>query len=390
MKLEVLIDIIDELFNNLHIPIMILDERLNLIYPKITMINIHDLLDGILFISPDKIKILVTDHMAAYGCFPFQMNQQTHYIISCCLLNDIENVNQEVPERWKDILPEDVIKTHINSYHLINYQNIIKMIYEIVEHRVPEQNQLIVEFLNTQTQKKITNDVLTMRRLTQNTPDYYRWELLFFESFIKGNFNEIKSLLRQMTSYDVVPLSDDLLQEQIYKFISFITLLTRTTIQEGASTELAFSLSDSYIKKLNQVHNSDSIHNMIEQAIYDFYQLLIESKKSYYSLNIYKCLHYIDTHLYDKVSLQDLIEYTGLSASYLSVTFKKEVGETVTSYIQRKKIEESTRLLLFTSKSYIDISNTLQFSSQSNFIQIFKKYKEMTPKQYQLYHLKAK
>ena len=77
-----------------------------------------------------------------------------------------------------------------------------------------------------------------------------------------------------------------------------------------------------------------------------------------------------------------------LSESYLSVAFKKEVGETVTNYIQRKKADEAARLLLFTNKSHIEISCLLNYSSQSNFIQIFKKYKLMTPKQYQQSHLK--
>ncbi|WP_231385296.1 AraC family transcriptional regulator [Candidatus Stoquefichus massiliensis] len=34
------------------------------------------------------------------------------------------------------------------------------------------------------------------------------------------------------------------------------------------------------------------------------------------------------------------------------------------------------------------MSCLLNFSSQSNFIQVFKKYKHMTPKQYQDLHLK--
>ena len=83
-----------------------------------------------------------------------------------------------------------------------------------------------------------------------------------------------------------------------------------------------------------------------------------------------------------------MVEHTGLSESYLSAAFKKEVGETMTHYIQRKKADEAARLLLFTNKSHIEISCLLNYSSQSNFIQIFKKYKHMTPKQYQQSHLK--
>ncbi|MDO2410795.1 helix-turn-helix domain-containing protein [Enterococcus faecium] len=49
------------------------------------------------------------------------------------------------------------------------------------------------------------------------------------------------------------------------------------------------------------------------------------------------------------------------------------MGQTIHSYIQERKINESKHLLLFTDKSYKEISVLLSFASQSHFIQVFKK-----------------
>ena len=47
-----------------------------------------------------------------------------------------------------------------------------------------------------------------------------------------------------------------------------------------------------------------------------------------------------------------------------------------------KKSEEAARLLAFTDKSLISISDYLGFSSQSHFARVFKKYIGMTPSEY--------
>ena len=48
-------------------------------------------------------------------------------------------------------------------------------------------------------------------------------------------------------------------------------------------------------------------------------------------------------------------------------------------YINKKKIEEAQRLLRFSDKSLIAISNYLSFSSQSHFQNTFKKVTGTTP-----------
>ena len=70
------------------------------------------------------------------------------------------------------------------------------------------------------------------------------------------------------------------------------------------------------------------------------------------------------------------------SRPHLSRKFKEETGMTLTDFILTKKSEEAARLLAFTDKSLISISDYLGFSSQSHFARVFKKYIGMTPSEY--------
>jgi len=70
--------------------------------------------------------------------------------------------------------------------------------------------------------------------------------------------------------------------------------------------------------------------------------------------------------------------------NYLSSLFKKETGENLREYLLRNRIEVAKSLLSRTEYSYVQISNSLAFYSQSHFTKVFKENTGYTPKQYRL------
>lgn len=109
------------------------------------------------------------------------------------------------------------------------------------------------------------------------------------------------------------------------------------------------------------------------------------SKEDKYSFEEYIQLLY--TILTQKATTKDeLAAITEKHKNHLCSHFKKEMGTTVHRYIQEKKISEAKHLLLFTDHSYDEVGNLLAFSSQSHFIQSFKKITGYTPKEYKSLH----
>jgi AraC-like DNA-binding protein len=75
----------------------------------------------------------------------------------------------------------------------------------------------------------------------------------------------------------------------------------------------------------------------------------------------------------------------------LSFLFKKEVGITVSEYIQQTKIDEVKKLLAYSKTPISEICSLLNFNDQSYFTKVFKKVVGITPKQYrERYHLLEK
>lgn len=167
-----------------------------------------------------------------------------------------------------------------------------------------------------------------------------------------------------------------------YLMITGVALICRAAIEGGLNEETAFTLSDFYIQKLEDQNSLIDILSLMEEAIYDFTCRVSKANKQKYSASITTCIHTIENQLYGEITLDQLSAICHLSPNYLSSLFKREVGMSLSEYIQQQKIEEAKKLLTFTNYPILDIGSLLNFTDQSYFIKVFKKFTSITPKQY--------
>lgn len=147
--------------------------------------------------------------------------------------------------------------------------------------------------------------------------------------------------------------------------------------------ERAFRLSDFYIQKLDDVHTEEEVRRLHDEMVMDYAKKMRKLFRSGAdSKHINSCKEYIYSHIKDRITIEDIADALGVSASYLSRLFKKEVGISVSAYIRRQKIDIAKNLLRFSDYSTIEIANRLSFSSQSHFIQQFREVEGMTPKKF--------
>lgn len=211
----------------------------------------------------------------------------------------------------------------------------------------------------------------------------YEHEMAFFHSIKCGNIDDAKHWFKPLDSKELGKLSDDKLRNLKYHLIITIALLTRYCIEGGMEMESAYNLSDIYIRSLDKCTVEDEIHLLHRELVDDYAQRMqIIHKATLYPKPIIICLDYIYDNLHTKITLEKLSDITNLSPSYLSKLFHKETGVTVSEYITRKRIQAAENMLKYSEYSSTEISNYLCFSSESHFIQVFKKHTNHTPKRY--------
>ena len=166
-------------------------------------------------------------------------------------------------------------------------------------------------------------------------------------------------------------------------FIVSVTLASRAAIRGGMDVEDAFSLSDAYIQKCELLNHPDQITNLQFHMILEYAQKVerIRHSKRPGKLAI-DVANYIQHHLSEPITAEDIAKELYLSRPYLSRKFIEETGESLTNFILKEKTEEAKRLLRYSDKSLTAISNYLGFSSQSHFSRVFKKYANCAPGEY--------
>lgn len=182
-------------------------------------------------------------------------------------------------------------------------------------------------------------------------------------------------------------LASDQLRQIKNTFVVTTTLVSRAAIRGGMDTEDAFSLSDAYIQKCELLNSPDRIMNLQFHMILEFTerveQLHMGAQPSQLVLEVTR---YIQHHLSEPISTEDIAKQLYLSRPHLSQKFKKETGFTLTDFILQQKIREAKRLLRYTDKTSAAIGFYLGFSSQGHFSRVFQKCAGCTPKEYRQKH----
>lgn len=92
--------------------------------------------------------------------------------------------------------------------------------------------------------------------------------------------------------------------------------------------------------------------------------------------------HYIEEHLAEEVSLDEVADFIGLNASYFSQLFKQSTHETFVQYRTRRRMEKAKKLLQQPHYRITDISGEVGYADHPHFTKTFKKYAGCLPSEY--------
>lgn len=98
--------------------------------------------------------------------------------------------------------------------------------------------------------------------------------------------------------------------------------------------------------------------------------------------NLKKVLQYIGEHYSSPIRLFELAELVNMNEQYFCRYFKKNIGKTITEYINVIRVEKAATALAETEDKIIDIAAACGFDNTGYFIRRFKKEKGMTPSEY--------
>ena len=99
-------------------------------------------------------------------------------------------------------------------------------------------------------------------------------------------------------------------------------------------------------------------------------------------INVTAAIDYIENNLTDKLDLDTVANAVHYSKYHLHRIFTDTIGLTIHDYVQRRKLTEAAKLLIFSDKPIIEIALTAGYESQQAFTTIFKLMYKKSPNQY--------
>lgn len=271
---------------------------------------------------------------------------------------------------------EKLINISVFIYHLFNYELLSQK--SVISENVEKSEINTNEQVNLSVSQNLQSNVFHNDRLFEKKLLY-----LIKEGRVE-DLNELSNIKEEETAS--ILSKSSYLRSNKNHIITLITLVSRAAIDGGLHEEVAFSLHDRFIQQVEELNRLDEIRSLAGDVLYTFAEKVKQVKDERYSKTITTCKDYIYKHIYDDINHNDIANKVELSPKYLSYLFKKEVGMTVSEYIQQSKIEEVKKLLTYRKTPISEICSLLNFNDQSYFTKVFKKVVGITPKQYRERH----
>jgi len=161
----------------------------------------------------------------------------------------------------------------------------------------------------------------------------------------------------------------------------FMDSLTERMVALPLSEEAQLLIEQMHEKSVRKDRDAIMAHAL------DYAQLAIRLMHSYGGKNRYKYVErakeYIaNNYANSSLSLNDVADHIGISASYLSELFFEVSGEKFSAYLAEYRVEKARQLLRTTNTTIKEIGFLCGFNSIQNFIRVFKKVTNDTPGHY--------
>lgn len=307
---------------------------------------------------------------------------ESDYILGPCCL-DFKSVSMVYHLLLQHKISGDT-PYRIGYIGLLEFGEIIVMLYEAVTGRIYDRDRLLISSLgNAATDTDIgkqRQQVFYERQEEAILHNPYSQDLQEQESIKRGDLEGLYKSFQISYSGKPGRLASDEIRSQKNLAIGLIAVSCRSAIAGGVLPEIAFSMSDAYIRQVETVRQEGAAFAVSRKAEIDFCQMVQESQRfGRQSLTVMRCKELVLKHLHSKLSARDLANELGVTPGHLSQIFTKEEGMTLTDYIACEKIKFAKEQLVYTDDSYDTVAYTYGFSSQSHFGSVFKKWTQMTP-----------
>lgn len=171
--------------------------------------------------------------------------------------------------------------------------------------------------------------------------------------------------------------------------LELVVTMSRSAVEAGADPSELLGANYSCFAELARIDGEEELCAWLVSMLERMMDAIKQNKQYPSSVLLGAALKYMQEHLHEDISRDDVADVACLSPSHFSRVVKQTFGHSFTDLLARMRVEKARELLSRTEKSLIRICLDCGFSDQSYFTKVFQKYTGRTPGEYRRSHRAA-
>ncbi len=217
---------------------------------------------------------------------------------------------------------------------------------------------------------------MSENRKVQNNSSEFKNQII--NKLLLADLNSVKTFLdlyiSELISADY-PL--DKIKNSLFELMATANNSTKTVVKDFYCENF-----DNAFSVLSQENDISMLKEFVQKILSECAGAIQGTKLQTENPTIKKVCDYIDLHIAEDISLEQMADYVSVSSFYLSKLFKDEKGVTFINFISDKRLEKARQLLSETNESIKEITAEIGYNDQNYFSRIFKSKYGLSPKEY--------
>ncbi len=210
----------------------------------------------------------------------------------------------------------------------------------------------------------------------------YRVEDEFMNAVASGDYERVLEVNKKFLAYRMSPRTNDEIREMKNRLVILNTLLRRAVLSAQVHPAHIDRLSGDFARKIEVAAKAQEIVSIARDMPRKYCLLVTNYSLEGYTELMRNIINYIDFNLTEDLSLNAIATRFSVNASHLSKQFKKEIGKTLTDYVNEKRIVTSLKYLATTEYSVQSVAELVGIYDENYYSRLFRKVQGTTPSQY--------
>lgn len=207
----------------------------------------------------------------------------------------------------------------------------------------------------------------------------------FSQDMIEELSSQIQKIYKAIDTYQI--------QDTFMLFEEFISMIRHNKVPVAEVIQYFQSIVIYYSTK-NQVDDLELyevIHQLADDTSFQEKISIVRKiiaaarttqREKVYSPAVQDILSHVEDSYDEDISLKQLSEDLHINVMYLGQLFKKEVGMSLSKYLNNYRIEQAKKLLTETNLAVAEIGFKVGYQNQAYFYRVFKSSENKSPKEY--------